>query len=696
MKKPSSFEARHGFGYTVVSSITNGISGEITYFVPPGENVEVWLVKIKNTRKTRRKLSLFSYTEFVLGNLDLYAENPVFYNLFNGFTVKDGAVIGKKRYWKSMDGTFSRWPYEVFLTSSLSPDGYECSKRRFIGEYRSRQNPVAVEEGLSGEGEVIGEEAVGSLNWRMELAPGGEKTFAVTLGVAEPGKTKEVVAEYKSLPNARKRLRVTKSYWKELLEDRVEVKTPDANFDLESNKWGKYQVLMNFFTWRTTSFYGSGGGASYRNIVQDAFGMIPVRPEEAKRHLVAMAGYMYKNGFVSHATPRVELGYKGGGENKADDPLWLPLVVSDYLKETGDWSVLDEEARYLDGGSGTLYEHLVRGVDSIVDELGGKGLPLIKQGDWNDALDGVGKEGKGESVWLGQFLFLVLGETIELLKRLGKDEKLEKYAQERERLRALINERTWNGDYFVRAFKDDGSPVGDKGCGEGEIFLNAQVWAILSGVASDERMQKSLDWANKMLGTEYGMACLTPAYTHFDPTIGIISGFSPGTKENAAVFSHANAFAVVAKVRCGRPEEAYELYRRISPFHRSKEELALRKVEPYAYCQYVNGPACPKFGEGWYQWMTGTGAWAFRALHDWIIGVRADYDGLVIDPAIPAAWRGYKVRRKFRNATYLIEVKNPDGACRGVKKVFVDGKEADSPLIPAFEDGGEHTVKISL
>jgi cellobiose phosphorylase len=695
MQEPDAFEARHAPGYSIINTVARGIETSITYFVPLDKDEEKWIISVTNRGINKRTLSLYSYCEIVLGSAVFHRFGPIDYNLFNQVSWKDGVLVIDRTRSQGMDGKFSEWPYSFYAYATMEPIGYDLSKDSFLGRCRSVHNPETVSGGHFKQNLSIGTQGIVSFGWNIELEPGQSETLALTLGVIKKGANAPVD---KNLLTAEARFQHTKDYWQSLLETST-INTPDTALNAETNYWIKYQSLINALTWRTfISLYGCSGGPSFRNVATDLYGINSILPGKAKETIIRLAQYIKKDGMPSGMTPRIELLYKGEEADKSDFLLWFVFVVNDYVKETGDFAILDVTAPYMDGGSGSIYEHLVNGINAVLHRNGPHNLPLIKFGDWNDALSNIGKEGKGESVWLAEFFYFVLGEAIDLFTAAGKmGKEIEGYRKERESLRDSVNTHAWNGDYFVRAFTDEGVILGDKDCEEGRIYINPQTWAVISEIADKERIDKSLNAADALLLTRKGYVLHTPAYSSKTKlNLGALSQFEPGTKENGSVFSHGNAFAVIAKAKYGRGKDAYALYRSFSPFSRSAAEIEQAKIEPYVFCQYINGPEAERPGEGWFPWTTGTAGWSFRSVTDWIIGVRAEYNGLRIDPCINPDWNQFQIKRSFRGAVYNITVSNPDHVEKGVKKITVDGKMIGTAVIPITQGKQSYNVQVLM
>jgi cellobiose phosphorylase len=427
-----------------------------------------------------------------------------------------------------------------------------------------------------------------------------------------------------------------------------------------------------------------------RDCCQDAFGVIPLSPELARKNLCRIGSFFFNDGQAAGGCNRI--GLKEGPSAKVDLPLWFVIAVADYLRETGDTAFLDERLPLIDGGDSTVYDKMIIGIERMLRQRGPHGLPLIGKGDWNDAANALGVLGKGESVWLAEFLCYVIAEIAPLMIIKNDQARLASYKERADELKEIINSQCWDGEWFVRAFRDDGRPLGVKGEKEGFIWINSQTWAVIAGIAEPGRLHACLDSVEKYMGTPYGLTNLAPAYSKYDPTIGLITGFRPGWKENGAVFSHASSFNVVARAVIGRGRDAVDLFRRILPSSKPAHYL----VEPYVYSQFCAGPdAGQSYGEGAYHWLTGTAAWMFRAMTDYIIGVRPELNGLRIQPAVDPEWKRFAMKRVFRGASYQIEFENPDGVETGVRQIYLDGAQIEGTLLP-LPMLKEHKVRVVM
>lgn len=696
-RTPAFWECRHGLGYTIVRSVNEDIAGEITYFVPLDADVEVWLVRLQNRSGRPRRLGLFTYVEWCLGNYGFDLLETSFADLFNVVEYRDGVIHATKRLWNvghRPAKPHALWGRHTFLAAGFPVQGYDCRREAFLGMFGSLARPQAVERGNCSDSAGTGRDAVGVLHSRGELHPGQEYVFTVTLGVAAGADgIAPLVNRFRDPAAAEAELERVRAYWREYLGN-VKVNTPDPDFDLAVNIWNPYQAWFTSHWARMASYYVGGGSIiGFRDILQDLLGILPTEPGRAKRRLLEIMRHQFADGGTLHNwDPISDTGPRTG---HSDDPLWLVLAIVEYVKETGELGFLDHTAAYYDGGQGTVWEHLTRAIEYTLSRRSERGIPLMGAADWNDGLDQVGDEGYGESVMVAEHLAWMLREVAPLAERRGEKEVAARYRSLYRDLARAINEHFWDGGWYRRATTDEGEWVGSSSNREGKIYLNAQSWAVLSGIAPPERAVACMDAVKKYLDTPYGPCIFLPAYTEPDEKIGIITHFVPGTKENGTVFNHPVTWAVIAEAMLGRGDQAYEYYRKTSFVVRGREPEVYR-ADPYVYAEYVYGPDSPYFGQGEFTWTTGTAPWMWRACLDWILGIRPDLDGLRVDPCIPRHWPGYRISRRFRGAMYHFEVQNPRGVNRGVTRVTVDGSLLDGNLVPACADGGEHHVVAVL
>jgi len=692
------WESRHGMGYTRIFSKYNNIEGRITYFVPRRDDMEVWMIQVKNADSRPRKITSFSYVEWSLANYAFNLTEAAFAQLFNEATLENNILFVTTRFWNVTPAgggnSNLRWDKYAFFTSNLHIAGYDSLEEEFIGRYRSWQNPLAVERGRCSNSMGKGRGIAGALQHDLELAPGEEKRFIILLGIVYHKEDAYVLRErHDQWEEAERALHEVKRYWDDYLS-RNTCDTPDRNFRRSFNIWNKYQAWVTSRWSRMDSYYI--GGASiigFRDSWQDMLAVLPNDIEWARRRIFYLLEHQFPDGSTLHNwDPLTNIGVKTG---HSDDPLWLVTGIIAYIEESGDLGFLDEPAPYYDGGAETVRQHMIHALDYSLSRMSPRRIPLIEAGDWNDALDQVGRQGRGESTMVAEHLVWMLREAADLLHRTGREDLADKYERAREEIIAATNEYMWDGEWYIRGTRDDGQVFGSAKNEEGKIFLNVQTWAVISGLARDGRAEICMDSVEKHLDTEYGPALFLPAYSEPNPKMGIITRFAPGTKENGAIFNHPVCWAIMAECILGRGDKAYDIWRRTSFITRG-EQPEVYKTEPYVYAEFVDGPNSATFGQGEFTWMTGTAAWMWKVSLEWILGVRPELDGLLIDPCIPSGWDRFAVSRRFRNAVYHITVENPEHVCKGVKAVTVDGKEHPSNLIPPFRDSKTHEVRVVM
>lgn len=694
------WEATHGLGYSKISCEHNKISGEITYLVTQKEPLEIWLVKIRNNSKKKRNLKVFPFVEFVAGDIELetcYRNIIMLYNEAYFDKELKSIIAFKHRFKSTHKESF------CFFTTDLNINRYDTQKEKFYGRYNDVTKPETIlSKGKCANTYVRGEDMVGVLEANLKLGPNEEKEFVVLLGCAEKiAGIQPILDKFLNVNTVKKELVAIKEFWNQTVE-RIKVQTPDENFNLMVNVWGKYQ-LCAITHWRGTSqYHGVEGGLGYRDTAQDAEGLFALDLSLGKKKMEKILQYQYSNGHAvsgfSDTEGAWDLIYQSGVIGKADVAAWLPYCVISYIKETGDVDFLKKEYKFCDGSQATVYEHILRAVRYLYRTRGSHGLPLIFKADWNDAYDHVGLKSKGESVWLGMALCRAARQIEDLAKFLGDKEVAGQMHKIYEEMGEIINKVGWDGDWYIAAFNDEGYKIGSKENEEGKVPLNSQTWAILSEVVKDkERLKKILDKIDNYLDTPYGPALFLPSYTRFNPGIGRVTAFAEGTKENAAVFSHACAFKIVSDCFIKRGDKAYQTFSKLMPMNPAKSNHDKHKVEPYVWAEYIIGPGSKyRFGEGAFTWNTGTSPWMFTAATEWILGCRREFEGLLIDPCLPRKWKECFIRRPFRGAIYEVYIKNPQGVEYGVKEIIVDGKKLNTNIIKPHRDAKVHKVEVLM
>ncbi|HEO63831.1 MAG TPA: glycosyl transferase family 36, partial [Candidatus Omnitrophica bacterium] len=690
------FELRYGLGYIVYHAEYKGIESIVTMFVPQDSPCEIWKVKIRNISSESKDLSLFSYLEWCLGNgADTHRE---FQRTFieTSYNKELNAIFATKR--KIPVPSFISTGLREFTGSgfhslNVMPSGYEGDKRDFLGCYRSFPNPKSVEQGKLSNKVGRWNDSIASLKVDFILKPAQEREVVFLTGFdQESKKTISVIKKYSDLNNVNEELYKTVDFWDSFVSP-FQVKTPDESFDVLTNYWLRYQAIAARI-WARTGYYQCSGGFGFRDQLQDSLAFLPLKAELTKKQILLHACHQFIDGAVYHWWhPLIETGAK---THMTDDLLWLSYLIFFYIEETADYSILDEKQPYVDNKKEeTIYQHCIRAIDLVLSRFSPRGLPLIGEGDWNDGMSSVGLNWKGESIWLGHFLYRVLKDFASVCEKKSDFQRKDNYNERAEALKKAINEHGWDGEWFIRATKDNGQAMGSKSCSEGRIFLNAQTWAVMHDTTDQARKQQAMESARKNLFYDYGPVLFYPAYKSPDPEIGYLTRYAPGVRENGGVYTHAACWAVIAECVLKNGDKAYDIYSRFSPTKRGMNP-DLYFVEPYVTPGNVDGPDSENFGRGGWTWYTGSGAWLFHASTNWILGIRAKQDGLLIDPCIPSGWKGFKAKRTFRGAVYNIDVENPSAVSYGVKEVYLDGNRLDSNLIPVLSGNIEHKVKVVL
>jgi len=701
-RRPDFFECRHTPGLTTITSANEGIRTTIRYFVALDDAVEIWLVELKNQTRRRRMVSTYPYVEWCLGRAAMDRET---YSglLFNRVRKEGDLILATKALPRLLAvpenpmGIEERptW-YHGFVASSLPLKEFELDRLTFLGRGRWGDRPRGVERGpLSCLPEVIGRDACAVFRNRHRLAPGGRRTFAVVLGVTDrrrdAGRT---AGKYVTVAKARREMRRVQSHWARAL-DGLLVRTPDPAMDVLTNVWFKHQALTCACVNRAVNYYHCGFSVSgFRDTCQDLLARIPEDAGSVRQGLCKLCYCQFRSGDVVHY--RRPYTFEGDWTGHVDSLLWFALTLGELVKETGDWTILDEEAPYKDGGSGSLLDHAVRTFEyTFRENMGPRGIPLIRNGDWNDALNSAGDRGKGESFWMAPFLYHAVSNFMPILER-RRPKSAAAYARRLSDLKRAFNRLAWDGEWFRRATTDDGRILGSRRRREGRIFLMPQAWAVLSGITTPDRERRALAAVRRHLYTEKGPVNVHPPYRKLDyEGIGILTSFPPNMKENGSVFLHAAAWLMAALCKRGQGDEAYQMYTQLSPIANSAQP-DLYLAEPYVTAEILFGPGCPppyRFGEGSQTWLTGSGAWLWIVATAWILGVRAEWDGLRIDPCIPRDWPGFRMTRPYRGNTYEIAVTNPCGVSKGVASLEVDGRRLKGSLIRPVRARGR-TVRV--
>lgn len=689
--KPSCWNSVHGLGYTRFEASRNGLCVNATYFVGKEENALIWQLTFKSDKD--RHVELYPFVE--LGMMEFMRELQ--WQCYNkhqlevSFLNKEQALV--YRYGVESQPRPEETPL-VYFAADVPIAAYEGDRDEFIGPYRSEEEPIGVSRERLGNSLLKGGDPCFALQIPLDLKAGEEKQVCIFLGT---GKDREKIAH--SLANCRRDGFVQEQYkklkqeWKEYL-GHFQCSVPDEETARMVNCWNPYQAQRNFLFSRNLSYYATGTfrGVGYRDTAQDILAMIPFDTEAAREKTRLLLTQQYKDGHVNHYFFPVE-GYDPVTTVHSDDHLWTILTVYHLVMEEGSTEFLTERVPYYDGGEDTVYKHLKKSLEFTSTHLGERGFPLMLRSDWNDALFRVCREGKGESIWTSMQLGVMLQKMQVLAQLMGEKELEEWCGRFYESQKELVNTKGWDGKWFRRAIMDNGEYVGCENSAEARIWLNAQTWSVLSGMGDEEKSLKAMESVHEILNTPLGIKKIDPPIVNFPTPQDPLTNYNPGTGENGSVFCHANTWAVIAECMLGHGDRAYEYYRQLIPaIAMEKAGIWRYKAEPYVYASNIFGPDSLRFGLANVSWLTGTAAWMYVAVSQYILGVRASYEGLVVEPCLPRGWDHVKVTRKFRDAVYEIEMVKGESASMSVDGVCVEGTQ-----IPYSRFGaGTHEVKVSL
>jgi cellobiose phosphorylase len=716
------YSCRHGMGYTIIKSERNLVETEVLYFVPLGANCEIQKLKLTNNSSNPKQLKLFSFIEFCLWNA--WDDQTNFQRNFSTgeVEIKDSVIYHKTEY-KERRNHYS------FYSANTKINGFDTDRETFLGLYNGFDKPDAVFEGKPRNSVAHGWSPIASHFIKVDLLPGQTKEIVFLLGYVEneeeakweskgiinKEKALALIEEFSSPEKVEKSFNELKKYW-ELLLSIYHVKTNDEKFDRIVNIWNQYQCMVTFNMSRSASYFesGIGRGMGFRDSNQDLLGFVHQIPQKAKERILDIAATQFEDGGAYHQyQPLTKKGNYAVGGNFNDDPMWLILSTNTYIKETGDWSILDEQVPFDNDASKakSLFEHLKRSFYHVVNNLGPHKLPLIGRADWNDCLNlncfsnnpdesfqttENKTGGVAESVMIAG-LFVAHGQDfVNLCRWLGKNDEADECQKHVDSMVEAINKFGWDGEWFLRAYDYFGDKIGSKENEEGKIFIESQGYCIMAGVGIDDgRAAKALESVNKYLACDYGIVLNNPAFTKYYINMGEISTYPAGYKENAGVFCHNNPWIIISETMLGNGDRAFDYYKKITPSY-TEEISDLHKTEPYVYSQMIAGKDAFKPGESKNSWLSGTAAWTFYAATQYILGIQPQYDGLKIDPCIPKEWDGFEINRKFREAYYNIIVSNPSHVSKGLKKLIVNEKEIKGNIIPLCPKGSNNFVQVVM
>ena len=716
-----SYECRHGLGYSVIKGYKNNIEVKQELYVPKYDNILLQRVTVTNHSETEREIDLFSFVEFCLW--DAMDDST---NFQRNYSVGEVEVEGSAIYHQT-EYRERRDHYAVFY-ANRDVDSFDTSRENFMGLYGSPKSPQAVVNGKCANSIAHGWQPVGAHHFHLTLKPEESQKVIIGLGYIEVPVAEKFIApsvinkhnaellmnKYYTDEQFDEGLRTLKTFWNNLLSG-FEVSTENEKVNRMVNIWNAYQCMVTFNMSRSASYYesGIGRGMGFRDSCQDLLGFVHMIPERARERILDIAATQKADGGAYHQyQPLTKKGNSdvGGGFN--DDPLWLIACTDAYIRETGDWAILDEIVDFDNNHelAAPLLEHLRRSFNYTLNNLGPNRLPLIGRADWNDCLNlncfsehpgesfqitGPSEGPVAESVFIAGMFVKYGREYGNILKHLGLNEEAEKAYQAVSEMNDTVLDKGWDGEWFIRAYDAFGKKVGSDECDEGKIFIEPQGMCIMAGIGvKTGEAQKALDSVKERLDTRFGIVLQNPAYTTYRLNLGEISSYPPGYKENAGIFCHNNPWIIFAETIMGHGDRAFELYKKTCPAF--LEEISeIHRTEPYVYCQMVAGKDAPTFGEGKNSWLTGTAAWTFTVLTEGILGIKPDYDGLTIDPCIPHTVKDFTVNRSFRNTMYHITVKNPNGVEKGVVAMKVNGQSV--PVGPvSVSDAAEVDVEVIM
>ena len=695
----AAYRCRHGLSYSVYECAYRGIEASQRLFIPLGTAAELWDVRVKNTSDRPRSLSVYGYCEFSFHHIAMDNENFQMSLYAAGSSFEDGII--------EHDLFYEEFGFQYF-TADFAPDGFDCLRDTFIGPYRTESDPAAVESGSMGSSFEKGGNHCGALQKRLCLQPGEEARLLFILGEGRREAARPVRERFSRPGEVDAAQRELAEYWEKKL-GKLQVETPNEDMNTMLNVWNLYQSEINVMFSRFASFIEVGGrtGLGYRDTAQDAMMVPHSNPQGCRKRIMQLLNGLTSMGYGLHlfdpAWFEPEEGAKpfksptvvpvpdpkdrihGLKDTCSDDALWLIPAIAEYIRETGELSLLWETVGYADGGEGSVYEHMKKILDFSAQQVGAHGICRGLRADWNDCLN----LGGGESALVSFLHVWALEHFVAVAEHAGRTQDAEYYGQMRSRVIETCRKELWDGEWFIRGFTASGRKVGTHTQAEGRIHLESNAWAVLSGAADPEQGREALDSVDRYLYPPYGIMLNGPAYTVPDDEIGFVTRVYPGLKENGSIFSHPNPWVWAAECRLGRGDRAMKFYDALCP-SRQNDMIEIRQAEPYTYCQFIAGRAHSAFGRARHPFMTGSSGWAYYAATRYMLGIRPDFDCLVIDPCIPAGWKGFKAVRELGRAVYEIEVENPEGVSKGIKELWVDGRRMDS--VPRFEAGTRHRV----
>ena len=723
-----SYECRHGMGYSVFTGVKNGLMAQLTDFVPMGSTCEINKLTLKNTSDKKKDFSVFSYLEFCLWNAMDDMTN--FQRNFSTGEVEIHA--GGSQLFHKTEYRERRNHYAVYAVNA-SVDGFDTDRDSFLGAYGENSAPSVVVNDQSKNSVASGWAPVGSHHLKVALEPGEEKTYIFVLGYVENpvnekwvGRAEDgiinrapadaLLARFDTTEKADAALAELKAYWDKLL-GHFTIASSEEKLDRMVNVWHQYQCMVTFNMSRSASYFesGIGRGMGFRDSCQDLLGFVHLIPDRARERILDIAATQFEDGSAYHQyQPLTKKGNADIGSGFNDDPLWLIAAAAAYIKETGDYSILDESTPYdSDPSKATDFmEHLRRSFNYTINHLGPHGLPQIGRADWNDCLNlncfseepgesfqtfGPSEGPNAESVFIAGMFVKYGKDYVKICRHKGLCDEADTAQKAIKQMEKNVMDAGWDGEWYLRAYDHYKHKIGSKECEDGKIFIEPQGFCVIAEIGKDEGLcLKAMQSVEKYLDTKYGIVLLQPPYHRYHVELGEISSYPPGYKENAGIFCHNNPWISIAETVIGRGNRAWQVYTKTCPAY-IEDISEIHRTEPYVYSQMIAGKDAPNFGEAKNSWLTGTAAWTFLDVSQYILGIRPDYDGLIIDPCIPDNMDGFTAKRKFRGNTYHITVRNPAHVQKGVTKLIVDGAAIDGNMIPAINGTGHDvTVEVTM
>jgi cellobiose phosphorylase len=716
------YTCRHGLGYSIFKAKKDQLSCEVTYFVPIGKTCEIQLVRLKNEGETAKSFQLFSFAEWCLWNA-LDDMTNFQRNFSTGEVEIENAMLFHKTEYRE------RRNHYAFYAANVPVQGFDTDRDSFIGLYNGFDRPDAVFEGKSRNSVAHGWSPIASHSIDLHLKPGEEQELVFVLGYIENEENKkfespkvinkvkayEMMDLYKNPKNVKLALAELKQYWHSLLSV-FQADTPEKKTNRMVNIWNQYQCMVTFNMSRSASYFesGIGRGMGFRDSNQDLIGFVHLIPENAKERILDIAATQFEDGGAYHQyQPLTKRGNADIGGNFNDDPLWLILSTTAYIKETGDFGILDIPVPFNNNEANKkpLFNHLSASFNHVINNLGPHGLPFIGRADWNDCLNlncfstnpdesfqtTENKEGGvAESLMIAGLFILYGGEYAKLCKEIGNNNEAARAEKHVKEMEASVLSHGWDGNWFLRAYDYYGNKIGSAENDEGQIFVESQGFCIMGGVGlNDGKAKQALDAVKERLDCAYGIVLNNPPFSEYRLNMGEITTYPEGYKENAGIFCHNNPWIMIAETMVGNGNQAFEYYKKIGPAY--NEEISnLHKTEPYVYAQMIAGKDAFRPGEAKNSWLTGTAAWNYYAVTEYILGIQPDYHGLKIEPCIPESWKEFSVHRKFRNKEFNITVKNPSGVSKGVTLMKLNGKKMEENTISIDEAGMHNQVVVIM